>query len=157
MLALRHPTDNGTSAGSATPPPVKSSSSSKGAKASKSPSKSPSGSSSSPAPSTSSTSETAAAKTTPLVVLNDTSVYHLASQAGAQFAAGGWTVTSSGNYDAPDGILSTCAYYDPAVSGAEADAQALKAQFPGIARVEPKFADLPAGPIVVVLTPGYNP
>jgi hypothetical protein len=151
LLALRHPSDKGTSAGSATPPPLKSSSS-----PSPKSSSSPKPTTTSPKPSTS-TSSAAALKSTPLVVLNDTAVYHLASQAAAKFTADGWTVTSSGNYEAPDGILSTCAYYDPAVSGAEADAQALQAQFPGIDRVEPKFADLPAGPIVVVLTPGYNP
>jgi hypothetical protein len=81
----------------------------------------------------------------------------LAAQAAASYAAAGWTQTSSGNYTAPDGILSTCAYYDPTVTGAEAEAEALKAKFPGIDRVEPKFSDLPAGPIVVVLTPGYQP
>jgi hypothetical protein len=90
-------------------------------------------------------------------VLNDTAVYHLAALAAAKYIAAGWTVSSSGNYTAPDGILSTCAYYDPTVSGSEAEASALKAQFPGIDRVEPKFGDLPAGPIVVVLTPGYQP
>jgi hypothetical protein len=52
-------------------------------------------------------------------------------------------------------IISTCAYYDPDVSGAKAAAQALRTQFPVIQRVQPKFAELPSGPVVVVLTPDY--
>jgi hypothetical protein len=42
------------------------------------------------------------------------------------------------------------------VAGAQASAQALRAQFPAIKRVEPKFGSLPAGPIVVVLTSDYS-
>ena len=91
----------------------------------------------------------------PLVVLNNTTIRGLAQQASARFAAGGWTVTSYGNYR--NDILSTCAYYDPSVSGAQASAQALQAQFPTIKRVLAKFAQLPAGPIVVVLTTDYSP
>ena len=54
-------------------------------------------------------------------------------------------------------ILSTCAYYDPSVVGAQAAATALQAQFPAIKRVEPQFAELAAynSPIVVILTPDY--
>jgi LytR cell envelope-related transcriptional attenuator len=89
----------------------------------------------------------------PLVVLNNTQVAGLASQAKARFEAGGWTVTSTGNLT--NNIVSTCAYYDPAVAGAEAAAQALQTQFPTIKRVVPKFAELPAGPVVVVLTSDY--
>lgn len=90
----------------------------------------------------------------PLVVLNNTTVTGLAAQAAASFRAGGWTVTSDGNYQ--NNVVSTCAYYDPSVVGAQAAAQALQVQFPGIKRVQPKFSGLPAGPIVVVLTPGYS-
>ena len=90
----------------------------------------------------------------PLVVLNNTTIQGLAEQARATFQAGGWTVTATGNLT--NDILSTCAYYDPAVSGAQAAATALQAQFPAIKRVQPKFPELPAGPIVVVLTPDYT-
>ena len=90
----------------------------------------------------------------PLVVLNNTAVRGLAERASARFTAGGWTVTSYGNYQ--NDILSTCAYYDPSVSGAQASAQALQAEFPTIKRVVAKFAQLPAGPIVVVLTSDYS-
>jgi hypothetical protein len=62
-------------------------------------------------------------------------------------------VTSTGNL--VNSIISTCAYYDPNVEGAQAAATALQAQFPAIKRVVPKFAELPAGPIVVVLTADY--
>jgi hypothetical protein len=89
----------------------------------------------------------------PLVVLNNTNVQSLAQQAKATFEAGGWVVTSTGNLT--NDIVSTCTYYDPAVSGAQAAATALQKQFPAIKRVRPKFAELPAGPIVVVLTSDY--
>lgn len=90
----------------------------------------------------------------PLVVLNNTTVTGLAAHAAATFRAGGWTVTGDGNYSGS--IALTCAYFDPSVVGAQAAAQALRAQFPGIRQVQPKFAGLPPGPIVVVLTPGYS-
>jgi hypothetical protein len=96
-----------------------------------------------------------AVKNVPLVVLNNTTVSHLAQQASQQFGDGGWTVTSYGNYQ--NDILSTCAYYDPADPEAKAAAEALQAQYPTIKRVEPKFPELPSGPVVVVLTPDYSP
>ncbi|WP_375497470.1 LytR C-terminal domain-containing protein [uncultured Jatrophihabitans sp.] len=99
-------------------------------------------------------STTTAAGAVPLVVLNNTTIAGLAKQAAIRFEAGGWTVTSSGNLT--NNIVSTCAYYDPSVSGAKAAAEALRAQYPTIKRVEPKFAELPSGPVVVVLTPDYQ-
>ena len=90
----------------------------------------------------------------PLVVLNNTTTTGLAGRAAERFRAAGWTVTSVGNLR--NSILSTCAYYDPDVPGAQDAAATLKAQFPGIKRVEPKFAQLPAGPVVVVLTPDWS-
>ena len=96
----------------------------------------------------------AAAKSVPLVVLNNTTVSGLAKTAATRFEQGGWTVTSSGNFS--NNIISTCAYYDPDTTGAKAAAEALQAQYPTIKRVEPKFAELPSGPVVVVLTPDYQ-
>jgi hypothetical protein len=99
-------------------------------------------------------------KDVPLIVVNNTTVTGLAAQAAQRFEAGGWTVTSVGNYQ--NSILSTCAYYDPSVSGAKAAATALQRQYPTIKRVEPRFAPspeaepLPSGPVVVVLTPDYS-
>jgi hypothetical protein len=107
---------------------------------------------SNPATPTTSTSPAAPGEL-PLIVLNNTTVQGLAQQASQTFQAGGWTVTRYANYT--NDIVSTCAYYDPAVAGAEQAATALRAQFPAIRRVVPKFAELPAGPIVVVLTPDY--
>lgn len=108
---------------------------------------------STPAP-TSSASSTTAPGRLPLVVLNNTTTPGLAQQAKATFVAGGWTVASVGNLT--NNIISTCAYYDPNYPGAQAAAAALQAQFPAIKRTAPKFAQLPAGPIVVVLTPDYS-
>ena len=90
----------------------------------------------------------------PLVVLNNTSQSGLAQQAAATFTQGGWTVTSTGNLS--QDTLSTCAYYDPNVPGAQAAAEALMAQFPAIKRVKEKYGALPAGPVVVVLTTDYT-
>jgi hypothetical protein len=91
----------------------------------------------------------------PLVVLNNTTITGLAQRASTQFEAGGWTVTKYSNYQ--NDILSTCAYYDPGSSGAEAAARALRRQFPGIKRVESQFSELARwhSPIVVILTPDY--
>jgi hypothetical protein len=94
-----------------------------------------------------------------LVVLNDTATTGLAKQAAGRFTDGGWPVASYANYTNPNGILSTCAYYDPSVSGAQASAEALRAQYPTIKRVVAQFASLAQyhSPIVVILTPDYSP
>ena len=93
-------------------------------------------------------------KAVPLIVLNSTTKPDLAKTAASRFQAGGWTVTSTANLI--NNIVSTCAYYDPAIPGAQAAATALQAQFPAIKRVKPKFSPLPAGPIVVVLAADYS-
>ena len=145
VVALRHPQGHGSSAGTVTvthsvPPSTVTATATSAAPTSA-------------APTTSAATTSAAAGHLPLVVLNDTTVAGLAQQAAATFQAGGWTVTRYGNYS--NNILSTCAYYDPATPGAQAAAARLRAQFPAIKRSVPKFAGLPAGPIVVVLTPDY--
>lgn len=73
-----------------------------------------------------------------------------------RFEGGGWNVTTyDENYS--NSIISTCAYYDPAVNGAKAAALALQRQYPTIKRVMPRFRELPDSPIVVVLTKDYSP
>jgi LytR cell envelope-related transcriptional attenuator len=95
-----------------------------------------------------------AAKSVPIIVLNNTTVPGLAKQAAQRFEGGGWTVTRFDNYQ--NDIVSTCAYYDPSADGAEAAAKALRKQFPAIKRVKERFPELPTGPVVVVLTPDYS-
>jgi hypothetical protein len=151
LIALRSPTGSGTAAGKNTAARSAPKSTPKSSPKSSTKS-SPTISTSRPA--TRTTSSTPAAGKLPLVVLNNTDVNGLATQAKATFEAGGWTVTSTG--DLTNNILSTCAYYDPAAPTAQAAAEALRAQFPAIKRVAPRFAELPAGPIVVVLTPDYS-
>jgi septal ring-binding cell division protein DamX len=102
----------------------------------------------------SSTRSSTDVKRTPLVVLNNTTIKGLASEAAQRFENGGWTVTDSGNLT--NEILSTCAYYDESDPQAKRAAEALRAQYPVIKRVEPKFPELPDGPVVVVLTPDYS-
>ena len=97
---------------------------------------------------------TASAKDVPLIVLNNTTITGLARQAAQRFEQGGWTVTRYANYQ--NDIVSTCAYYDPADAGAKAAAEALQRQYPTIKRVKQRFAELPNGPVVVVLTPDYS-
>lgn len=113
----------------------------------------PAAASSSQRPS-SSPSPAADARAVPLVVLNNTTTAGLAKTAGARFRAAGWTVTDTGNLR--NEIVSTCAYYDPSDPKAKTAAQALQQEFPTIKRVVQKFAELPAGPVVVVLTPDYT-
>lgn len=113
---------------------------------------------SSSAPSSSSRSGSSAgtnAKSLPLVVLNTTATSGLGRQAAQRFENGGWTVTRFAGYQ--NNIVSTCAYYDPSVAGAKAAAEALQKQYPTIKRVKEKFAELPSGPVVVVLTSDYSP
>jgi hypothetical protein len=118
-------------------------------------SSSASASNSAPAPSTSVSSSTAGSlKAVPLVVLNNTNKTGLADTAAARFRAGGWTVASTGNLS--NNIVSTVAYYDPAVANAQQAALALQTQFPAVKRVVAKFAGLPDGPIIVVLTADYS-
>jgi hypothetical protein len=155
LFALRSPNGHGTHAAVGNP------SASSTAKRAFAPTSSPKSKSKSTTSSTSPTrpaprpsSSPAPAAKLPLVVLNNTTTTGLAQVASTRFEAGGWTVTSTGNL--VNNILSTCAYYDPGQAGALAAAQALQAQFPAIKRVVPKFAQLPPGPIVVVLTSDYS-
>lgn len=149
VIALRHPGSRVATAGTLTHPATSSSAPT------------------SPAPSTSTTASAPAsthastpapvrsmAGKLPLIVLNNTTINGLATQAAATFRAGGWTVTDIGNLS--NDIISSCAYYDPSVAGAEASAQALRTQFPAIKRVTARFGGLPSGPIVVVLTTDYS-
>jgi hypothetical protein len=95
-----------------------------------------------------------AVKSVPLIVLNNTTIQGLAQQAADQFKAGGWNVTSVGNLQ--NDIISTCAYFERGDPQAKAAAKALRQQYPTIKRTKPKFPELPAGPVVVVLTPDYS-
>jgi hypothetical protein len=149
LIALRHPNGRqakpvalrtSTSTVTATPP-----TSTKTVTKSPSPSKHPT---------TASGSSTSTGHPIPLVVLNSTTTTGLAETAKQRFEQGGWTVTSTNNI--VNDILSTCAYYDPNTPGAQQAAEQLQQQFPAIKRVKEKFSDLPAGPIVVVLTRDYS-
>jgi hypothetical protein len=106
-------------------------------------------------PSVTPTGTTSAAGTgrLPLIVLNNTSGTS-ASVAAQRFEQGGWTVTDTSTFSGS--ILSTAAYYDPGVAGAQAAAEQLQQQFPAIKRVKARFDGLPAGPVVVVLTSDYS-
>lgn len=110
--------------------------------------------SASPSATGSTSTSPARAGAQPLVVLNNTSQTGLAQQAASTFERGGWTVTSTGNIN--QSTISTCAYYDPSVDGAQAAAEALMQQFPAIKRTAVKYDALPAGPVVVVLTTDYT-
>jgi len=152
IVALHAP--NGHKNKAVTGNPTSSISQSRTSRPSGTPTTKPTTRSNSSSSSSSSSSSTPNPKSVPLVVLNNTTTPNLASQAATRFRSGGWTVTSFGNLT--NDIISTCAYYDPDTAGAKAAAQALQAQYPTIKRVEPKFDGLPAGPVVVVLTPDYS-
>jgi hypothetical protein len=91
----------------------------------------------------------------PLTVLNNTTRPHLAERAAAIFRAGGWQVVKIGNFTGT--IPSTTVYFTPGSSTEERAAQALAAQFPGIARVLPRYAGLPSSVhgVIVVLAPDW--
>ncbi|MBV9594145.1 MAG: LytR C-terminal domain-containing protein [Actinobacteria bacterium] len=158
LLALRQPkgreaaqtTVTVTSTTSAASTPTSNSAASSSSAPASSSASHASSSASAPASSSAATAD----KSLPLLVLNNTNKSGLAETAANRFRAGGWTVSSTGNLD--NDIASTCAYYDPSVSGAQAAATALQQQFPSIKRVKPKFSPMPAGPIVVVLATDYS-
>jgi hypothetical protein len=95
-----------------------------------------------------------AARSVPLIVLNNTSTVGLETTAKQRFEAAGWRVTSTGNL--VNDILSTCAYYDPSDPANQQAALELQREFPAIKRVKERFPELPPGPIVVVLTTDYS-
>ncbi|HEY8300751.1 MAG TPA: LytR C-terminal domain-containing protein [Jatrophihabitans sp.] len=109
----------------------------------------------SPSATPSSHRSSAPAGAEPLVVLNQTTTPGLASQAAQRFRTGGWKVTGVQEAYQND-VITTTAYYDPAVAGAQKAAQELAKQYPTIHRVAAKFPELPAGPVVVVLTTDYS-
>lgn len=108
-----------------------------------------------PAPTEAATTASTTASTgrASVVVLNNTSIQGLASTAGADLTAAGWTVTATDNYT--NDIVSTAAYYDPSDPANQAAATELQKQFPWIVRVVPRFAELPPSPIVLILTAAY--
>lgn len=142
IVALRHP--NGRQAKAVSPGPTQTVTTSPSRTTRPSTSRSPSPT----------VSKSTTAHPVPLIVLNNTSRTGLAETAKQRFVAGGWTVTSTDNFN--NDILSTCAYYDPSDPANEQAALALQQQFPAIKRVKERFPELPAGPIVVVLTSDYS-
>ncbi len=157
IIALRNPKHSATTAGSDTRTSTPSASVPLSTPATNAPSSPTStAKSTSTVPSSTAPTTASAIGSLPLVVLNDTSTANLARDAAQRFEGGGWNVTSfDENYQ--NDIISTVAYFDPNVAGAERAAKALQKQYPTIKRVVPKFPQLPAGPIVVVLTSDYTP
>ena len=90
----------------------------------------------------------------PLIVLNQTTTPDLAAQAAQRFKRAGWHVGSTQEGYQND-VITTTAYYDPAIAGAKRAALALQRQFATIHRVAERFPELPPGPVVVVLTTDY--
>jgi hypothetical protein len=145
VVALNHP--KGRNASTSTRIPTGSSSES-------SPSKRTSASKTAPHSNPAASSADKTSSRPSLIVLDNSNRTGVAQTAAARFRAGGWMVTSTGNFTGA--ILSTAAYYDATASGAQAAAQALQTQFPAIKRVKEKFIGLPEGAIVVVLTTDYS-
>jgi hypothetical protein len=88
-----------------------------------------------------------------IYILNNTTQPDLGTITAAKFRAKGWHVVGSEQYS--NDIISSAAYYDPADPTNLAAAQKLQADFPGIVRVVPRFPELPAYPIVVILNPDF--
>jgi hypothetical protein len=90
---------------------------------------------------------------TAIYILNNTTRPDLGTATAAKFRAKGWRVVGTENYS--NDIISSCAYYDPSDPRNLIVAQQLQSEFPGIQRVAPRFPQLPAYPIVVILNPDY--
>lgn len=86
----------------------------------------------------------------PVTVLNNSERDGLADRAARRFERKGWPVQATGNFRGR--IPVTTVYYDP---GMQASALAFAETFPGMVRVRPRFATLPARGVVVVLTRDY--
>lgn len=120
------------------------------------PTQSPTESASSTAPSTSASRHKAVTKTPadiPLTVLNNTIKTGLAAQAAHLFSTKGWRIGAVGNYT---GQLSvTTVYYSPTDPAERRAAETLAAQFPDVAQVQPRLANLPGSGLTVVLAPDW--
>jgi hypothetical protein len=90
----------------------------------------------------------------PLFVANNTREKGKAHRAAAQFHAGGWPISGTGNYRGQT-ISETTAYYPPGNDRLKAAAESLRRQFPQVRRVAPRFAGLPGSGVVVVVTASY--
>lgn len=158
FLALRSPRHPGSAAGTDTRVSIPAEAGSVPGRAAPSVSSSVSSSSSPAGPAHSSPPAVA---DTPVVVVNQSGTADLAHQAAATLRRGGWHVSAVQETFNND-VMTTTAYYDPSVPGAEQAAEALHRQFPGIHRVAERFTpvpggdSLPPGPVVVVLTDDYT-
>lgn len=86
----------------------------------------------------------------PVGILNATAVPGLAGRAQARLQDGGWTVPAIGDYS--QGVEASTVFFPP---GMEESAEALRAQFPEIARVEPTIAGLAQDRLIVILGDDY--
>jgi hypothetical protein len=83
-------------------------------------------------------------------ILNATSVSGLATRAKERFEAGGWSVPAVGDYSQQ--VEASTIYYPP---GMEDSAEALRAQFPEIRRIEQTIPGLAQDRLVVILAQDY--
>ncbi len=90
----------------------------------------------------------------PLTVLNNTTESGLAKTAAQAFSTKGWQVGQVGNYTGQ--ISVTTVYYNPSDPAQHQAAETLARQYPGVAQVQPRFADLPGTGLTVVLAPGWH-
>jgi cytoskeletal protein RodZ len=148
FVALSQP--KGRQAAKATVPPSSATSASTPATTSSKPTATPS----STKPTATPTTTKPVSSRPAVIVLNNSGAAGLAATAVARLTRGGWTASNGGNFSGD--ILSTVAYYDPNVAGAQSAATALQAQFPAIKRVKARFDGLPQGPIILVLTTDYS-
>lgn len=103
-----------------------------------------------PTPKPTAASPTAAVRPA-VTVLNNSRVTGLAAKAARDFANGGWRIAGTGNLSGR--LPRTTVYFSP---GQEAQAEALRRQFPAIQDVAPRYAGLPGeGGLTVVVTRDY--
>ncbi|MGH8775490.1 MAG: LytR C-terminal domain-containing protein [Jiangellaceae bacterium] len=84
-------------------------------------------------------------------ILNDTDIAGLASQAQERLEAGGWEVPAIDTYTSGD-VSETTVFYP---EGMQEAAEALAAQFPEIAGVEPRLPNLTSDWLVLIVAEDY--
>ncbi|MGZ4591663.1 MAG: LytR C-terminal domain-containing protein [Oryzihumus sp.] len=99
---------------------------------------------------TSAPATSAAAAQPSVVVLNQTRRHGLASTVADRLRGRGWTVTNVGNFRG--NVPATTVYYP---AGAEAAATAAAGNLPTPARIRPRFGNLSATRLTIVVTDNY--
>jgi hypothetical protein len=88
----------------------------------------------------------------PVLVLNNSRIYHLARRVAAELTAAGWPVAGIGNFTGR--LPATTAFYAP---GAQDSARLLARRFPGVTVLQPRPSWLPGDAALTLVVTRYWP